>query len=106
MATRRSAQAETKDAVNATLELFQRKWLLRVVWELYLAPKTFRALQEACDDLSPTVVNARLGDLRDAGLVESLPGEGYALTPLGQEMVVAFTPLMKWGVKWRRSVKA
>ncbi len=57
MAARRDAKTETKNAVNATLELFQRKWLLRVVWELHLGPKTFRALQEACDDLSPTVVN-------------------------------------------------
>jgi len=41
-------------------------------------------LQEACDDLSPTVVNARIGDLREAKLVELLPGEGYALTPLAK----------------------
>ena len=105
MATRRDAQIETKNAINATLELFQRKWLLRLVWELHLGPKTFRALQEACDDISPTVVNARIGDLRDAGLVASMPGEGYALTPLGEGMVEAFTPLMKWGVKWRRSMR-
>jgi DNA-binding HxlR family transcriptional regulator len=102
MVARNSKQAEVKQAVNATLELFQRKWLLRVVWELYLGRKTFRALQEACDDLSPTVVNARLTDLREAALVELQPGEGYALTPLGMEMVEAFTPLMKWGVKWQR----
>ena len=106
MAARRDAKTETKNAVNATLELFQRKWLLRVVWELHLGPKTFRALQEACDDLSPTVVNARLGDLREAGLVASTQGEGYALTALGEEMVIAFAPLMKWGVKWRRSLVA
>jgi len=105
MATARTRQAEVKQAVNATLELFQRKWLLRVVWELHLGPKTFRALQEACDDLSPTVVNARLGDLREAALVEQREGEGYALTALGEEMVEAFTPLMKWGVRWQRLAK-
>jgi len=31
--------------------------------------------------LSPTVVNARIGDLREAKLVELLPGEGYVLKP-------------------------
>jgi len=105
MATRRETQTEAKHAINATLDLFQRKWLLRVVWELHLGPKTFRALQDACDELSPTVVNSRLGDLREAGLVEQLPGEGYALTSLGEEMVLAFAPLMKWGVKWQRLLK-
>ncbi len=99
-----NAQRETKNAVNATLELFQRKWLLRVVWELHLGTKTFRALQQACDELSPTVVNARLADLREAGLVELVAGEGYALTRLGEDMVEAFTPLMKWGVRWQRQL--
>ena len=104
--TRREAELETKHAVNAALELFQRKWLLRVVWELHLGPKTFRALQEACDDLSPTVVNARIGDLREAGLAELVPGEGYRLTALGAELVDAFGPLMKWGVRWRRKQRS
>lgn len=99
-----AAQRETKHAVNASLELFQRKWLLRVIWELHLGPKTFRALQQACDELSPTVVNARLADLREAGLVQQQPGSGYALTPLGHELVEAFAPLMKWGVRWQRSL--
>jgi DNA-binding HxlR family transcriptional regulator len=100
---RRNLQLETKDALNATLELCQRKWLLRVVWELHLGPKTFRALQDACDELSPTVVNARLAELREAGLVELLPGAGYALTALGEGLVEAFGPLMTWGVRWQRA---
>lgn len=105
MATREAVR-ETKEAVNAALDLFQRKWLLRVVWELHLGPKTFRGLQQACDELSPTVVNARLGDLREAGLVELVQGEGYALTALGEELVEAFGPLMKWGVRWRRQLRS
>lgn len=102
--TKREIELEAKHAVNAALELFQRKWLLRVVWELHQGPKTFRALQQACDDLSPTVVNSRLGDLREAGLVELLPGRGYALTALGTQLVEAFLPLMRWGVRWQRAL--
>jgi DNA-binding HxlR family transcriptional regulator len=100
---RRNAERETKDAINAALELFQRKWLLRVVWELHRGPMTFRSLQEACDDLSPTVVNGRIAELREAGLVELVQGEGYALSALGAELVVAFAPLMQWAVRWQRS---
>lgn len=101
---KRAGVQETKAAINATLALCQRKWLLRVVWELHLGPKTFRALQQACDELSPTVVNARLGELREAGLVEQQPGAGYALTPLGEELVAAFEPLTAWGLRWQRSL--
>jgi DNA-binding HxlR family transcriptional regulator len=103
--TKREIELEAKRALNAALELFQRKWLLRLVWELHQgAPMTFRALQQACDDLSPTVVNARIGDLREAGLVELHPGRGYALTALGVQLVEAFMPLMRWGVRWQRAL--
>jgi DNA-binding HxlR family transcriptional regulator len=102
----RDRQLETRNGINATLELCQRKWLLRVVWELHLGPKTFRALQQACDELSPTVVNARLAELREAGLVDLVQGEGYALTTLGEGLVEAFGPLMNWGLRWQRSLRA
>ena len=45
---------------------------------------TSRALRTACDEASPTVLQARLSELREAGLVELSPGDGYRLTAAGQ----------------------
>ena len=53
----------------AALDLLGRRWALRVLWELRSGPLTFRALQEACDGVSPTVLNARLAELREAGIL-------------------------------------
>lgn len=98
-ATPRSQQ-RAKDAINAALELFNRRWVLRVLWELRGEPMSFRALQSACGDLSPTVLNQRLAELREAALVDA--GEaGYALTPLGRELIVAFEPLTAWALRWQ-----
>ena len=98
-ATARSQQ-RAKEAINAALELFNRRWVLRVLWELRAGPMSFRALQSACGDLSPTVLNQRLAELREAALVDA--GEaGYALTPLGRELVVAFEPLTAWALRWQ-----
>lgn len=91
-----------KRAINDTMELLQRRWMLRVLWELSAGAMTFRALQGRCDDVSPSVLNQRLGELRAAGIVEHGEG-GYALTPLGAELVAAFTPLSKWALRWQRS---
>ena len=96
-------QREAKDAINQALALFQRRWTLRVLWELRARPLTFRALQSACGDLSPTVLNQRLAELREAGLL-ALGDEGYALTPIGRELIVAFDPLSRWALRWRRGL--
>lgn|SRR5574337_859169 len=91
---------EAKHAINDALELFQRRWALRVLWELRTGPLTFRALRSACGDISPTVLNQRVAELREAGLVGL---DGYALTPLGRDLLPAFEPLTQWAIRWRRS---
>lgn len=93
-----------KDAINRALELFHRRWMLRVVWELRDGALSFRALQAACGDLSPTVLNQRLAELKEAALAEST-AEGYRLTPLGRELLLAFEPLTRWAVKWQRRLQ-
>ncbi len=97
--TRPERRQLAKDAINEALELFHRRWMLRVIWELREGAWTFRALQARCGDISPTVLNQRLFELREAGLVASDEG-GYRLTALGREMVVAFAPLSRWAVRW------
>lgn len=95
---------EAKQAINDALDLFQRRWCLRVLWELRGPALNFRALQSACGGISPTVLNQRLAELRDAALVQ--PGDdGYALTPIGRELLPAFEPLTRWALRWRRSRK-
>lgn len=92
-----------KDAINEAMALLQRRWTLRLLWELGAAPLTFRSLQARCGDVSPSVLNQRLAELREAGLVERGEG-GYALTALGGELVTAFGPLSQWAIKWKRTL--
>ena len=68
--------------IMAALDLLGRRWSLRVLWELREGPRTFRGLREACDEVSPTVLNDRLSELREAGLVDAA-GSGYELTTTG-----------------------
>jgi DNA-binding HxlR family transcriptional regulator len=88
--------------VMALLDLLGRRWTLRIVWELRERSLTSRALREACDDASPTVLQARLGDLRQAGFVELEPGGGYRLTGLGKELFGTFMPLHHFAERWKK----
>jgi DNA-binding HxlR family transcriptional regulator len=86
----------------ALLDLLGRRWALRVLWELRGEPAMFRELQERCGGLSPTVLNTRLQELREAGVIELSEEEGYRLTAPGTELVHALAPLNDWAKAWAR----
>jgi DNA-binding HxlR family transcriptional regulator len=86
--------------IMALLDLLGRRWSLRIIWELREQPLTSRALRTACDEASPTVLQARLSDLRQAGLVELAPASGYRLTPMGKDLFETFLPLHRFAERW------
>jgi DNA-binding HxlR family transcriptional regulator len=91
--------------IMAALDLLGRRWALRALWELRNGPHSFRALRALCDEVSPTVLNQRLAELRESGLVEHAPGVGYALSPLGESLGAALAPLSAWAERWARREK-
>lgn len=94
--------SKTGRPLMAALDLLGRRWTLRIVWELRSEGATFRALRERCEGVSPTVLNTRLRELRDVGLVET--GEdGYVLTELGEALINALAPLQTWAERWASS---
>ena len=65
----------------ALLDLLGRRWSLRILWELRQGPATFRELQARCEGLSPSVLNTRMGELRQALLIDTgMPAIGSART--------------------------
>jgi DNA-binding HxlR family transcriptional regulator len=94
--------SRTGRPIMALLDLLGRRWTLRIIWELREGALTSRALRAACDDASPTVMQARLSELREAGLVELLSGDGYCLTPLGRELMESFLPLHRFAERWSK----
>lgn len=86
--------------VMALLDLLGRRWALGVLWTLAEnEPMTFRALQSACETISPGVLNRRLAELKAARLVETGEG-GYRATPLGREAFGLLEPLGAFAKVW------
>ncbi len=83
--------SRTGRPIMALLDLLGRRWSLRVLWELRGEPLSFRALQAACEGMSPSVLNQRLADQR------------YALTPRGRELRALFEPVSRWSESWARA---
>jgi DNA-binding HxlR family transcriptional regulator len=89
--------------IMATLDLLGRRGALRILWELRdQEPRTFRLLQSAANT-NPSLLNTRLGELREAKLVTH-EGEGYLLTKTGQALLTALQPLTTWAAKWDQNL--
>jgi DNA-binding HxlR family transcriptional regulator len=89
----------------AAFDLLGRRWAMGIVWNLSKGPATFRKLQDACETISPSILNSRIKDLREAGLVDrSL--DGYQLTDLGEELFLLLKPLGEWSIKWAKLLYA
>ena len=92
--------SRTGRPIMALLDLLGRRWTLRIVWELREATLTSRALRSACDEASPTILQTRLDELREAGFVELIAGDGYRLTGLGKELFQTVMPLHGFAERW------
>ena len=86
----------------AALDLLGRRHALRALFELRDGALRFRELAERCGDVSPSVLNARLRELRESGLVEQDAAEGYRLTARGAELGDVLAPLIRWSEGWAR----
>jgi DNA-binding HxlR family transcriptional regulator len=87
--------------IMALLDLLGRRWSLRILWELRTGESlTFRELQARCAEVSSSVLNDRLRELRDAGIVTAQRGRGYSLTPEGLRLIDDLAPLDGWAKRW------
>ncbi len=93
----------SRPALAELIDVLGTKWVMRILWELRDRPLTFRALQQACGGLSPSVLNGRLKLLEEKQLLEKAEG-GYGLTGLGEELMLLQQPLADWAQGWQRSL--
>lgn len=90
--------------IMALFDLLGRRWSMGVLWTLCeKGPCNFRELQRRCETISPTVLNARLKELRAAGLVAHA-SDGYGPTRMGRELFERLLPLGVWSKSWARSL--
>jgi DNA-binding HxlR family transcriptional regulator len=85
--------------MERALVLAGRRWTLRIVWELRVGSLSFRGLQAACGNISPSVLAERLHELGDLGVVENIPRLGYRLTASGERLFQVLAELNKWSAE-------
>ncbi|MFZ5783990.1 MAG: winged helix-turn-helix transcriptional regulator [Pseudomonadota bacterium] len=94
-------KAPARRPLVALLSLLEKRWVLRILWELRGDPMRFREIQARLGRMSPTILNERLAEMRAAGLVDLEP-EGYTLTTKGRDLLKVFKPMEAWADRWEK----
>lgn len=90
-----------RPAIAEIIDLLSKKWVMRIIWELRDETLSFRQLQQACGDVSPTVLNQRLKLLKEGQIVVLENPSGYQLTAMGRELLEVYKPLGEWAQRWQ-----
>lgn len=102
---RRARGTQTGRPIMVLLDVLGQRWTLRILWELRNGPLNFRALQRACEQVSPTILNSRLRQLRSLGFVE-LGNEGYAYSAMGDTLQPLLATMHDWAEDWAKALSA
>jgi DNA-binding HxlR family transcriptional regulator len=89
----------------ALLDLLGRRWALRILWELRRQPASFQVLQRRCDSMSTSVLSQRLGELREAQLVERDQAGEYTLTESGAALLARLDGIDAWTQEWSQALR-
>ncbi len=96
MVFKKEIKSKSERPVMALLDILGRRWALRILWELRTGPQTFRPLQKLCGGISPTVMNKRLAEMREAKIIGITKGEGYSITQDGIKLCDTLMHLNNW----------
>jgi DNA-binding HxlR family transcriptional regulator len=97
--------------LSKTAEVLGEKWTLLIVRELVLGATRFNQIQRGIPSISPTVLNTRLAELTERGVIvrRRIPeqkGYEYRLTESGRELYPLLLKMSEWGMRWaRRSIR-
>ena len=93
----------TGKPIMALLDLLGRTWALGIIWNFQQGPATFRELQFRCEQISPTLLNSRLKELKALQLID-VQDAGYQLTQQGLTLIGIILPLGDWSKNWAKDV--
>jgi len=88
-------------------EIIGDPWSILIVREMLLGGSRFSTLQRGLPRISPTVLNTRLKELEERGVLvkrrlDGQRGHEYRLSAAGAELSAGVEAMAVWGMRWAR----
>ena len=97
---------EYKCPVAVTLDIFNDRWKLAIIWHLLDGDKRFKDLHEIISEITQKTLTIKLKELEEKNIIhrevfaEVPPKVEYSLTPIGQKLKPVLKEMYKWGIDY------
>lgn len=97
---------EYKCSVAVTLDIFNDRWKLAIIWHLLDNEKRFKELHESISEITQKTLTIKLKELEEKNIIhrevfaEVPPKVVYSLTPIGENLKPVLQEMYKWGIDY------
>lgn len=97
---------EYKCSVAVTLDIFNDRWKLAIIWHLLENDKRFKELHEDICEITQKTLTVKLKELEKKNIInrevfaEVPPKVVYSLTSSGQKLKPVLQEMYKWGIDY------
>ena len=97
---------EYKCSVAVTLDIFNDRWKLSIIWHLLDGEKRFKDLHEIVNEISQKTLSIKLKELEEKNIIhrevfaEVPPKVLYSLTDAGKNLRPVLHEMYKWGINY------
>ena len=97
---------ENKCTVSVTLDIFNDRWKLAIIWHLLDGEKRFKELHEIISEITQKTLTVKLKELEEKNIIhrevyaEVPPKVVYSLTKVGENLKPVLEEMHKWGIDY------
>lgn len=97
---------EYKCSVAVTLDIFNDRWKLAIIWNLLDGDKRFKELHESISEITQKTLTVKLKELEEKKIInrevfpEVPPKVVYSLTPSGEKLKPVLKEMYQWGISY------
>lgn len=93
-------------SVAVTLDIFNDRWKLSIIWYLLDGDKRFKDLHETISEITQKTLTVKLKELEEKNIIhrevfaEVPPKVVYSLTEAGKKLKPVLQEMYKWGIDY------
>jgi DNA-binding HxlR family transcriptional regulator len=97
---------EYKCSVSVTLDIFNDRWKLAIIWHLLDNEMRFKELHETINEITQKTLTVKLKELEEKNIInrevyaEVPPKVVYSLTDCGKRLKPVLQEMYKWGISY------
>lgn len=93
-------------SINVTLDIFNDRWKLSIIWHLLKEDKRYKQLHQEISQITQKTLTVKLKELEEKNIItrevfaQVPPKVVYSLTPAGRRLTPLLNEMFSWGISY------